>query len=152
ATLQVKDELARVDGVGDVFMFGQQDYSMRLWVDPDMLSSRGLTAIDVVNALREQNIQVAAGQVGQPPSGDGQQFQWTINVLGRLSEPKQFADIVLKRTPDGGLVKVKDVGHVELGARSEDIIARLNGRSSVSVAIFQLPYANALDTADRVRE
>ena len=85
-----------MDGVGDVFLFGEQDYSMRVWVDPDQLASRGLTAMDVVNAVREQNIQVAAGQIGQPPSGDKQEYQFTLTTLGRLSDPSQFENIIVQ--------------------------------------------------------
>ncbi len=151
ATIHLKDELARVDGVGDVNLFGQQDYAMRVWVNPDQLASRGLTAADVVAALREQNQQVASGQVGQPPESAGQPYQITLSTLGRLSEPAQFADIVLRSSPDGRIVRLRDVGWVELGARSSDIIARLDGHPTTSVAVFQLPDANALDCADRIR-
>src|SRR5438105_2284591 len=127
------------------------DYSMRVWVDPQKLSYRDMTAADVVNALREQNVQVAAGQLGQQPMGPGQQFQYPLSVLGRLSEPEQFADVVIKNLPDGRIVRVRDVGRVELGAKSLDIISKLDGSPCVNVAVFQLPDANALDTADRVR-
>jgi multidrug efflux pump len=151
ATIQVKDELSRVDGVGDVFLFGQQDYSMRIWVDPQRLAARGMTAGDVVAALREQNVQVASGQIGQPPVGRGQQFQMTLATLGRLSDPEQFADVVLKTAPDGRQVRVKDIGWVELGAKNMDILARVDGKPTTSIAVFQLPDANALDTAERVR-
>src|SRR5947209_1402365 len=101
ATIQLKDALARVDGVGDVLIFGQQDYSMRIWLDPDKLQSRNLTAGDVIRVLREQNVQVAAGQIGQPPVSRGQNFQYTMSTLGRLVEADQFADIVLKTGADG---------------------------------------------------
>jgi multidrug efflux pump len=150
ATIQLKDELARVEGVGDIFLFGQQDYSMRIWVDPEKLSSRDMTAGDVVNALQEQNIQVASGQVGQQPVPTGQDYQMPLATLGRLTEPEQFADIILKTSTDGRVVRVKDIGWVELGAKSNDIVARVDGLPTTSIAIFQLPDANALDTADRV--
>jgi multidrug efflux pump len=150
ATIQLKDELARVDGVGDIFLFGQQDYSMRVWVDPERLASRGMTADDVVNALREQNVQVASGQVGQQPAPRGQEYQMTLATLGRLTEPAQFADVILKTTPDGRVVRLRDVGRVELGSKSEDVVARVDGLPTTSIAIFQLPDANALDTAERV--
>jgi multidrug efflux pump len=150
ATIQLKDELARVEGVGDIFLFGQQDYSMRIWVDPEKLSSRGMTAGDVAAALREQNAQVASGQVGQQPIRRGQEYQMTLATLGRLSEPEQFADVILKSMPDGRVVRIKDVGRVELGAKSQDIVARVDGLPTTSIAVFQLPDANALDTADRV--
>jgi multidrug efflux pump len=152
ATIQLKDELARIDGVGDIFLFGQQDYSMRIWVDPERLAARDMTAGDVVAALREQNIQVASGQIGQPPSGSGQELQMTLATLGRLSEPEQFAEVILKTTAAGRQVRIKDIGRVELGARNQDIIARVDGLPTTSIAIFQLPDSNALDTADRIRE
>ena len=151
ATIQVKDELARVDGVGDIAIFGQQDYSMRLWVDPDELAARGLTAGDVLNAVREQNMQVAAGELGQPPQSTGQAFQFTVHTLGRLTEPSQFADIVLKTGANGAKVRIRDVGHVELGARSMDVSSKLDDYPCASIALWPLPYANALNTADNVR-
>jgi multidrug efflux pump len=253
ATIQVKDELARVEGVGDVFLFGQQDYSMRIWLDPGRMASYGLTAGDVVAALREQNVQVAAGALGQPPVPRGQPFQFTLTTLGRLTYAEQFADVTVKAAADGKRVRVRDVvaqnkyrvrvrldpdklaAHrlrpadvtgalaadgilsredldaaraggpgvpylltfqdirapadndvadrrldfgpggprlrlrqlvtgaqgvervpqgdqrgVALGAKSEDIVSRVDGKPTVSVAVFQLPDANALDTADRV--
>jgi hydrophobe/amphiphile efflux-1 (HAE1) family protein len=253
ATIQVKDELARLEGVGDVFLFGQQDYSMRVWLNPGRLASYSLTAGDVANAVREQNIQVATGSIGQPPMRRGHQFQLTLNTLGRLTTAEQFADVTLKTTPDGGRVRIRDVvgenkyrfrlrldparlkAHnltaaevlaalqrdgvtvrelfggfapagdglpyiatfrgarapyeaevaarqlmlgpdgrqvrlgalvtqpggiertpqrdergVELGAKSQDIVSRLDGKPTVGVAVFALPDANALDTADRV--
>src|SRR5438477_8202927 len=109
ATINLKDALARLEGVGDVLIFGQQDYSMRVWLDPDKLQSRNLTAGDVVRVLREQNIQVAAGQIGQPPIPTGQDFQYTLSTLGRLVEAEQFANIVLKTGTDGEVTYLKDV-------------------------------------------
>ncbi|HKI36131.1 MAG TPA: multidrug efflux RND transporter permease subunit [Gemmataceae bacterium] len=152
ATIHVRDELLRVDGVGDVFNFGVQDYSMRIWVDPDRLASLNLTAGDVLAAVREQNRQVAAGHIGQPPTDSGQPFEFPITVLGRLSEPEEFADIVLRRSDDGRQVRVKDVGRVELGARNQDATSRIDGHPATSLAVFQLPYANAISTAERVRK
>jgi multidrug efflux pump len=151
ATIQVTDELRRVDGVGDVFNFGQQDYSMRIWVDPDRLSSLNLTAGDVVKAVREHNMQMAAGQVGQPPGGGAEPFELTVNTLGRLKDPEQFGEIVLRSTTDGRKVCIKDIGHVKLGARNEDVAGAVDGDPCTSLAVFQLPYANALATANRVR-
>src|SRR5436305_9625374 len=151
ATIQVKDSLARVDGVGDVLEFGQQDYSMRVWLDPDRLASRNLTAGDVIKALREQNVQVAAGQIGQPPVPAGLDFQYTMTTQGRLVEPEQFANIVLKTGADGQVTYLRDVSRSELGARSQDTRCRLDGKPSVGMAVFQLPTANALDTAQRLR-
>ncbi len=151
ATIQIKDVLARVDGVGDVLEFGQQDYSMRVWLDPDKLSSRNLTAGDVLNALREQNVQVAAGQIGQPPVPAGLDFQYTMSTQGRLVEPEQFANIVLKTGANGEVTYLRDVSRSELGARSQDTRCRMDGKPSVGMAVFQLPTANALDTANRLR-
>jgi multidrug efflux pump len=151
ATIQVKDVLARVDGVGDVLEFGQQDYSMRVWLDPDKLSSRNLAAGDVVRSLREQNVQVAAGQIGQPPVPTGLDFQYTMGTQGRLVEPEQFANIVLKTGTDGEVTYLRDVSRSELGARSQDTRCRLDGKPSVGLAVFQLPTANALETARRLQ-
>src|SRR3954471_258496 len=151
ATIQVKDELARLNGVGDVAMFGQQDYSMRMWLDPDKLASRRLTATDVINSLREQNVQVAAGQIGQPPVPKGIDFQYTMSTLGRLTKPEQFEAIILKRSETGSVTYLKDVARIELGAKSQDQTCTLDGKSSAALAIFQLPGSNALATADRVR-
>ncbi len=152
ATIQVRDELARIEGVGDVSLLGQQDYSMRVWLDPNRLASRNLTADDVVRSLREQNVQVAAGQLGQPPVPGGVDFQYTMTTLGRLREPEQFADIVIKSGQSGELVHLKDVARIELGARNQDVRCFLDAKPSVGLAIFQLPGSNALDTADRVRD
>src|SRR5206468_9566661 len=142
ATIQLLDALARVDGVGDVFVFGARDYSMRVWLDPDKLQSRNLTAGDVIKVLREQNVQVAAGRIGQPPVPTGQDFQYTLSTLGRLVEAEQFADIVLKTGNDGEVTYLKDVARTELGARSQDLLGRLDGRPTVALAIFLLPGAN----------
>ncbi|MBI3410731.1 MAG: efflux RND transporter permease subunit [Planctomycetes bacterium] len=151
ATIQLLDALARVDGVGDVFTFGGQDYSMRIWLDPDKLASRSLSADDVVKVLREQNVQVAAGQIGQPPIPKGQDFQYTISTLGWLIEAEQFADIVLNTGGDGEVTYLKDVTRTELGAKSQDQSLTLDGKPSVGLAIFQLPGSNALDVADAIR-
>ena len=151
ATIHLQDALARVEGVGDVFSFGGQDYSMRVWLDPDKLQSRNLTAGDVLRVLREQNVQVAAGQIGQPPIPRGQDFQYTVNTLGRLEDAEQFANIILKTGADGEVVYLKDVARTELGAKNQDYTMSLDGKPAVGLAIFQLPGSNALDVADRVR-
>jgi HAE1 family hydrophobic/amphiphilic exporter-1 len=145
----VKDTLKRVPGVAEVFIFGERKYSMRLWLDPVRMASRGLTATDMVNALQEQNVEVAAGQVGQPPVKSGQQFQISVRAIGRLSEPSQFENIILKANADGTLVRLKDVGRADLGAEdySSDLI--YNGHPAVGVAITQLSSANALDVDRR---
>jgi multidrug efflux pump len=150
ALMQVRDELLRVEGVSDVFLFGQRDYSMRVWLDPQKLAVRNLTAGDVVLAIREQNAQVAAGQIGQKPIRKGQDIQITLNTRGRLTNEEQFENIVLKTTPDGRVLRLKDVGRVELGAKNQDISVRMDGKATVFLAIFQMPDANALSTYDRV--
>lgn len=151
ATIQIKDELARLPGVGDVSFLGQQDYSMRVWLDPDKMASFQLTADDVVNALKEQNVQVAAGQIGQPPIPAGQRFQYVLSTLGRLKEPEQFAEIIVKTGSKGQITRLRDVGRIELGAKNQDQACTLDGGPAVGIAIFQLPGSNALDTAKGVR-
>jgi multidrug efflux pump len=150
ALMQIKDELARIHGVGDVFLFGQRDYSMRIWVDPARLASRGLSATDVVRAIREQNAQVATGSVGQEPMENGQASQVTLSTLGRLTDVEQFENIVVKSGRDGRLVQIKDIGRVVLGAKSEDVRVRIDGQDTVFLAIFQTPDANALDLKQRL--
>jgi multidrug efflux pump len=151
ATIQLKDAIARLEGVGDLTILGQQDYSMRVWLDPDKLQSRNLTVNDVIKVLREQNVQVAAGQIGQPPVPRGQDFQYALSTLGRLVDAEQFASIVLKTGTDGEVTYLRDVSWTDLGARSQDSLSRLDGRPSSGIAIFLLPGANALDTADRIK-
>ena len=140
----VKDELKRVPGVGDVVLFGERRYAMRLWIDPDRLAGRNITADEVVQALREQNVQVAAGQVGAPPVRAGQTYQISVRAAGRLSEPAEFDNIILKRSTEGALVRVKDVGRTELGAESYAQTARYNGKDAVGFGVLLLPTANAL--------
>jgi multidrug efflux pump len=151
ATIKVKEELARVPGVGDVGQFGQLDYSMRVWVDPDRLAALNLTAADVANALREQNVQVAAGHFGQQPTSADGPYELTLTTLGRLTEPEQFEDIILRTDAEGRHVRVKDVGYVVLGARSQDVTSKIDGHPCTSLAVFQLPNANSIGTAARVR-
>src|ERR1700731_1383331 len=136
ATIQIKDAVARVEGVGDVTILGQQDYSMRVWLDPDKLQSRNLTVGDVIRVLREQNVQVAAGQIGQPPVPEGQEFQYTLSTLGRLVEAEQFAGIILKTGSEGEVTYLRDVSRVKLGARSQDTLSRLDGKASSGVAVY----------------
>ncbi|MFZ5833075.1 MAG: efflux RND transporter permease subunit [Planctomycetota bacterium] len=168
ALLSVKDDLARVKGVGDVSFLGPRDYSMRAWLDPNKLASLGMTASDVIQAIKEQNVQVAAGRIGQPPlpSGGNVPFQLPINVQGRLSGEQQFEDIVVKRGEEGQIVFLRDVVRektydadgrvvekgIELGAKSYDVNAYLDGQPSVTMAVFQLPGSNALETAAAIRE
>ena len=165
ALLQVKDSLARLDGVGDVSFLGGRDYAMRVWLDPDKLASRGMTATDVVRGLREQNVQVAAGQLGQPPAPAGIDFQLPINTTGRLPSAAEFADVIVKAglpgspaagrdgyVTGGEIVRLSDVGRVELGAKNYDMSSRLDGRESITIAVFQRPGSNALATAAGVRQ
>jgi HAE1 family hydrophobic/amphiphilic exporter-1 len=141
----VKDALKRVPGVGDAIIFGERKYAMRLWLDPARLAERGLTATNVMAALQEQNVQVAAGQVGQPPVRTGQAYQISVRAVGRLSEPKEFENIILKTGSDGTLVRLKDVGRAELGAEDYGSMLRFNGHDAMGIAVTQLPGANALD-------
>ncbi|WP_319202388.1 multidrug efflux RND transporter permease subunit [uncultured Ilyobacter sp.] len=151
ATLNIKDELSRIKGVGGITVFGAGDYSMRIWLYPDKLKARGLTSTDVVNAVREQNIQVAAGQVGQEPSPVDQNFQFTVNMRGKLNSTEEFENIIVKTTNDGGMIRVRDIAKVELGSQSYNISNQLNGQPSAAIAVFLQPEANALKVAEGVK-
>src|SRR5207245_8553093 len=140
----VKGPLKRIPGVADVLVFGERKYSMRLWLDPVRMAGRGLTAPDVVNVLAEQNVEVAAGQVGQQPARPGQQYQVSVRAVGRLSEAAQFDNIILKTNADGTLVRLKDVGRAELGAENYASDLKFNGQDAVGIAVTQLSTANAL--------
>ncbi|MBI1776098.1 MAG: multidrug efflux RND transporter permease subunit [Proteobacteria bacterium] len=150
ATLQIKDVLARLEGVGDVRVFGARDYAMRVWLDPEKIAARRLTASDVVAALRQQNVQVASGQLGQPPVPKPGAFQLNIETLGRLSDPRQFANIIVKTDSDGRVTRVQDLGRVELGAQDYSANGYLDARPAVPLLLFQRPGSNALATADRL--
>jgi len=151
ANLRLKDELSRVDGVGDVTISGTGAYSMRIWADPTKMDARNLTFQDLLNQLRQQNVQVAAGQIAQPPIDDPQAFQYTMTAQGRLTDPEQFEDIIVKVDGDGRLTRLRDVARVELGAQVYDTFAQKGGINSASVLIYQLPGANALQVADGVK-
>ncbi len=159
ATLHIEDELARLDGVGDITFLGQRDYSIRVWLDPERLAYRSLTPIDVIASLEGQNIQAVLGQVGQPPSGGEQQLQLTLSALGRLRTVGEFGDIVVKSSradadrfgPARRLVRLKDVARVELGAQDERMSSTFDGLPTVGLALYQLPGANALAVGDAVR-
>ena len=151
ATINVKDDLARLDGVGDVAFLGQQDYSMRVWLNADQLKARKLSSGDVVDALREQNVQVAAGQIGQPPVPRGQAFQYSMTTLGRLTDPAEFGAIIVKTGSAGQVTRLRDIATIALGAKSEDQTCTLDGRPTVGLAVFQLPGSNAVATAALVR-
>ncbi|HEX4140679.1 MAG TPA: efflux RND transporter permease subunit, partial [Candidatus Methylacidiphilales bacterium] len=140
----VKDALKRIPGVGDVIIFGERKYAMRVWLDPVKLAARQLTATDVVSALQEQNVEVPAGQLGAPPSDPKQQYQISVNVVGRLTTPQQFDDIVVKSSP-AGIVQIKDVGYAQLGAETYASSLHYNGVSAVGFAVEQLSDANALE-------
>ncbi len=149
ATLYVRDALARLEGVGDVRVFGARDYSMRVWLDPDKIAARGMTAGEVVMALRAANLQVAAGAINQPPAASPGAFQLSVRTLGRLSEPAQFADIVLRSDADGQ-VRLRDVARVEIGAQDYTVNAYLDRDAATAIAIFQKPGSNALATSEAV--
>ncbi len=150
AQIRIADELRRIRGVGDVLIFGQQDYSMRIWLDPEKLASMGMAAADVANAIREQNRQMAAGHIGQEPMAAGRAQEIPITILGRLSEPEEYEDMVLRTDREGRKVRLKDVGRAELGAKNKDSTSKLNGKDNGSLAIFALPDANSIEVADRV--
>ncbi len=154
ATLHMRDELSRLKGVGDVTVFGTANYSMRIWLDPEKLKARNLTTEDVVNALREQNVQVAAGQVGQPPTDPDQKlaFQYTVTTLGRLSDVSQFENVIVRATDRTRITRLKDVARIELGAQTYDQYNLKKGQPTANIGIFQLPGSNALDVAREVRD
>src|SRR6202011_3625493 len=153
ALLQIRDELARVDGVGDINVFGAREYSMRIWLDPNKTVARNLTAQDVVTALQEQNVQVAAGIIGAPPVPKGATaFQYTVSTLGRLTDEKQFGDIIVKTGANGQVTRVRDIARVELAARDYTVNSGLGGKPATAIAIYQLPGSNALATSDAVRK
>ncbi len=160
ATTKVKDEILRINGVGDVNYLGQRDYSMRVWLNPDKMAAYNLTTGDVVSAVKNQNVQVAAGQIGQQPVPLGQQFQYTMSTLGQLEDESQFADIIVKTgliTKDGGVkssqvVRLRDVADIELGAQQYDQISRLDGQATVGLAVYQLPGSNALAVAESIKK
>jgi multidrug efflux pump len=157
ATIYIKDELLRVYGVSDLNYMGQRDYSIRAWLNPQKLAAMNMTAMDVANAIRNQNLDAPSGRIGQAPSPRAQLFQLPVDTVGRLTEPKQFEEIVVKVGPNGprqpaeGIVRLRDVGHVELGAQNYNQSCTFDGHQSVGLSIYQLPGTNALDVAKRVR-
>ncbi|MHC8354469.1 efflux RND transporter permease subunit [Pseudomonas sp. LB3P81] len=152
AILNVKDELTRLNGIGDVKMFGIGDYSLRIWLDPNKTASRNLTATDVVNAVREQNRQVAAGQLGSPPAPNATSFQMSINSQGRLVSEEEFENVIVRSGPDGEITRLKDIARIELGSNQYALRALLNNQEAVAMPIFQRPGSNAIDVSDQVRE
>src|SRR5688572_15687963 len=149
-TLQVQSRIARIPGVADANTLGGLDFTMRIWIDPDKLAARELTPGDVVRAIREQNVQVAAGNLGQPPAPDGTDFQFTLSAQGRLTKAEQFGDIVVRTGANGDVLRVRDVARVELGARDYAVKSYMDGKNAISMRVFQLPGSNALTTADAV--
>ncbi|MBJ2209443.1 efflux RND transporter permease subunit [Pseudomonas carnis] len=151
AYLQVRDELSRLPGINDVLVWGAGEYSMRLWLDPDLIAARGLTAGDVIAAVREQNVQVAAGSVGQAPDSTAA-FQVTVNTLGRLTDEEQFGDIIIRTGDNGQVTRLRDVARIEMGADAYALRSLLDGEPAVALQIIQSPGANALDVAQSVRD
>jgi multidrug efflux pump len=151
ATINLVDKIGSLPGVGEVRLIPRQDYGMRIWIDPDKLAKLGLTATDVNNAIQAQNRQNAAGSIGQPPVPSGTDFQYPVNATGRLQQPGEFGDIVLRAQSDGSLLRIRDVGRVELGAQDYRNFGRLNKKASALMAVFLTPGANAVATSDRVR-
>jgi hydrophobe/amphiphile efflux-1 (HAE1) family protein len=150
ALTQLRDRLARIDGVGDVQLFGARDYAMRVWIDPQRAAALDLTAGEIVAALRSQNVQVAAGTLGQPPYATGNAFQLNVETQGRLTDPDQFANVIIRSDPDGRQVRVSDIGRVELGAADYASNTYLSGQPTVLLAVFQRPGSNALEAATAV--
>ncbi|HSI63575.1 MAG TPA: efflux RND transporter permease subunit, partial [Candidatus Saccharimonadia bacterium] len=151
AFLNLQSELARVQGIGAVQIFTQKDYSIRMWLQPDKLAKLGLTANDVAKALQEQNVQAAAGQIGAPPAAEGTEFQFSVNVKGRLVTPEEFDEVVITTLKDGTVVRARDVGRAELGGKDYTSFGRINGSPAALIGVFQLPTANALDTANAAK-
>ncbi len=151
ALLRIRDELMRIPGIGDVQVFGAAQYAMRVWLDPNKLDARGLTTNEVIDAIRDQNVQVAAGQIGQAPAPAKQNFQLSLNVKGRLDEVEEFENIVIRSLPGGRNLRLKDVARIELGSSSYDLSAQMDGKQCAAIGVFLQSGANALETGDKVR-
>ncbi|QPJ64362.1 MAG: multidrug efflux RND transporter permease subunit [Candidatus Nitrohelix vancouverensis] len=151
-SINIKDVLSRVPGVSKVSIFGALDYSIRIWLDPDQMVNLGITTNDVVESIRDQNLQAAAGQVGQAPSSPDQQFQYTIQAKGRLSDVSEFENIIILAKADGSVVRMRDIARIELSAQTFETFSRLNQAPTVNFAIYQLPDANALEVAKGIKE
>lgn len=150
--IYMKDAISRTSGVGDVFIFGVQDFSMRVWLDPLLLAARGLTTLDVIDAIQAQNVQVAAGRIGAEPIDDPAGFQFTVSTKGRLSSPEEFGQIVVKVGEDQRTVRLSDIARIELGAASYDMVAGYNGARNPLIGIYQLPGTNALEVAENIKQ
>ena len=151
ALLNVLDEIKRLKGVGSASLFASQDYSMRIWLSPDKLADYNLTPQDVIAAIQEQNSQFAAGQFGQEPMDTAMPYTYSVNTKGRLVDEKEFGDIILKSDADGGMLRLKDVARIELGAQDYSVSSTFNGESAVAFAVYLQPGANALETANLVK-
>src|SRR6185437_455680 len=152
AVLNVKDRLARLNGVGEVQVWGAGDYAMRVWLDPNRVAQRGLTAMDVVNAIREQNVQVAAGIIGASPTQGDVPMQFSVNARGRLTTAEEFGRIILKTAPDGAVTRLSDVARIKLDAQDYALRSLLNNKQAVAMGIMQAPGSNALQVSSQVRE
>src|ERR1700688_3726153 len=152
AYINLNDPIARSYGVGQTTVFGAGQYAMRLWVKPDQMAKLGITVTDIANALQAQNTVNPAGQVGGEPAHNDQQFTYSVLAQGRLTSPEQFGDVIVRETPNGGIVRVKDVARVELGTNDYSIVSRLNGKNAAIIAVYQLPGSNAVQAADGVRK
>ncbi len=151
ARSRVRDLLLRLDGVGDVIIFGEREYSLRIWLDPEKLSALGMTAGDVVQSLRDQNVQVSGGSIGAPPNDTGSAFQYTVTTQGRFDNAREFRDVIVKSTEDGRLILLRDIARIELGAKNYVTNSYLNGKPAVALGIFQRPNTNALAAAEEIR-
>src|SRR6184192_4335912 len=152
AYINLNDQLTRVPGIGSVQVFGAGQYAMRLWVKPDQLAKLSITVPEIVNAIQGQNTVNPAGQIGGEPAPQGQEFTYSVRAQGRLTTPEEFEQIVVRAAPDGGIVRVKDVARVEMGAQDYTIISHLNGKPSAIMAVYQLPGSNAVQAAEGVKK
>src|SRR5580693_1384719 len=152
AYINLNDQLTRLRGIGSVQVFGSGQYAMRLWVKPDQLAKLGITVPEIVSAIQSQNTVNPAGQVGSEPAPPGQEFTYSVRARGRRTSPEEFGQIVVRETPDGGIVRVKDVARVELGSQDYSIEGRLNGKPSAIIAVYQLPGSNAVQAAEGVNK
>ncbi len=152
ATLRLRDQLKRVNGVGGVTVFGAADYAMRVWLDPDKMEARGLTVNDVLSVIREQNVQVAAGTIGQPPATNGTPFQFSVTARGRLLDEGEFGEITVRSLPDGRMIRLRDIARIELGAENYVMESRVDQKPAAVLAVFQLPGANLIDISDGIQD
>ncbi len=152
AQLSIVDELSRLDGVGGVSAFGSGEYSMRVWLDPEKMRVRGITPSDVMEAIESQNMEVSAGSVGAPPTADSPQFEFTLTSQGRLTDADEFANIIVRTGNDGGLLRLKDIGRVELGSQTYSMLSNVSGQNAGLIGIYQLPGANAMKVASEVKD